>query len=335
MKTIPLKRWILLGCLASLCWHANGQAAPGTKPVHGQLIVPTDYWIDLPEGYEQDTLRKWPMILFLHGSAESNSTGDIPADIVRRIGPPSEIDKGRKLPFIVITPQAREYGWEPRTLVRLMQKVLQKYRIDPDRVYLTGMSLGGFGVWETAKEAPSLFAAIAPVCGGLDTTNLGRLRHVPIWAFHGDRDESISIEWSRKMVAAARKYNPQVDFTVYEGGDHHIYFDVYRRQDLYDWFLLHARHHHPIADPVDPAILKRYTGKYITDQSWPTMDLELNANGKLTVWGGELLPIAHNRFVQSTVAPGYIEFLPNPENGRMELHWRFTQYEGATLFWKE
>lgn len=173
--------------------------------------------------------------------------------------------------------------------------------------------------------------------GTIDCTDrlLGRLRHIPIWAFHGDRDESISIEWSRKMVAAARKYNPQVDFTVYEGGDHHIYFDVYRRQDLYDWFLLHTRHHHPIADPVDPSILRRYTGKYITDQSWPTMEIVLDEKGKLTVWGGELLSIAGNRFVQSTVAPGYVEFLPNPDNGRMELHWRFTQYEGATLFWKE
>lgn len=326
---------MLLG-LALLCGSARAQFREITNQTHKQFAVPTDYWVALPEGYEEDTTQRWPMILFLHGGAESNRSGDVSPNIVRQIGPPWEIDKGMKLPFVVISPQARGFGWDPNVLYGLTQEVFKDYRIDEDRVYLTGMSMGGYGTWAMAKEFRYLFAAIAPICGGEDTTGMEVFAHMPIWVFHGDKDDVIPFRFSEQMVEAARKYSDQVKFTPYPGRDHHIYFDIYRENDIYDWFLTHTRYRHTITDPIDPAILKRYEGKYITDKSLEfIMDVKVNDNGKLEVWGTELLPISENQFAQATEYPIYLEFLPNPENGRMELHWRNNSNKGINLLWRE
>jgi len=118
--------------------------------------------------------------------------------------------------------------------------------VDKDRVYLTGLSMGGFGVWALATEYPDRFAAIAPICGGgrrlLDFPGrLARIVNLPVWSFHGDRDEEIPVEESTKLVEALRQHGGNVASTVYPGVGHDAWTRTYANPELYDWFLAQAR----------------------------------------------------------------------------------------------
>src|ERR1700712_525038 len=146
-----------------------------------KFIQETQYLLSLPEGYDADTTRRWPLMIFLHGSGESGND----LEKVKAHGPPKLIAAGKKFPFIVISPQAADesFGWEAETLFRLLLSIKQAYRVDEERIYLTGLSMGGFGTWALALKHPQEFAAIAPVCGGGDTTDSWKLRNIPVWCF--------------------------------------------------------------------------------------------------------------------------------------------------------
>ncbi|WP_448635594.1 carboxylesterase family protein [Pedobacter panaciterrae] len=121
------------------------------------------YLLYLPENYNKDDQQKFPVVLFLHGSGER---GDDVSKVAVN-GLPKLIADGKKFPFIVVSPQVPEgERWESTDLMRLMKDIKKKYRIDEDRLYLTGLSMGGYGSWDMAMKYPQMFAAVVPICGG-------------------------------------------------------------------------------------------------------------------------------------------------------------------------
>jgi len=195
------------------------------------------YLLYLPPEYGKGRER-WPLVLFLHGAGER---GDDLA-LVKRHGPPMLVDQGREFPFILVSPQcAEDEWWSVETLAALLDRIQGEYRVDKSRVYVTGLSMGGFGTWQLAMEYPNRFAAIAPVCGGGNNYRPSRLKDLPIWAFHGARDPIIPAIRSREMVRAIRKVGGTVKLTVYPNVGHNSWVKAYNNPALYKWLLKQKR----------------------------------------------------------------------------------------------
>jgi predicted peptidase len=126
-------------------------------------------------------------------------------------------------------------------VIALLDEVQSKYKVDPDRVYLTGLSMGGFGTWETATQYPERFAAIVPICGGGRPYTVARLKNLPTWVFHGEKDNVVPIKRSEEMVDALKKAGGDVKFTRYPEAGHDSWTETYNNPELYDWFLKHTR----------------------------------------------------------------------------------------------
>jgi predicted peptidase len=201
------------------------------------------YRIDvaLPGGYGHGAER-YPVLLFLHGSGER---GDDLA-LVRRHGPPKLVlGAFRPLyldPFIVVSPQCPAgETWSAEVLVAVLDEVCATWRIDLSRVYLTGLSLGGLGVWQLASAQPERFAAVAPVCGRGDLALAARLENVPIWIFHSAADPVVPAVESDRMFEALVRCNADVTYTRYRGLGHAETWEAaYSQPMLYEWLLRHA-----------------------------------------------------------------------------------------------
>jgi predicted peptidase len=198
--------------------------------------VKFNYLLYLPEGYETPGEKRWPMILFLHGAGES---GDDLAK-VKIHGIPKIVETKQDFPFIVVSPQSPRGGWNADNLTALLDDVISKYKVDKDRVYLTGLSMGGFGTWSLASAHPERFAAIAPICGGGSPSRADRLKGVPIWAFHGAKDPVVPLAASEDMIKALKKLGENPKFTVYPEAQHDSWTETYNNPELYKWFLEHS-----------------------------------------------------------------------------------------------
>jgi predicted peptidase len=202
--------------------------------------VSLKYLLYLPKSYGEKKDQKWPLMLFLHGAGERGS--DI--SLVKKHGPPKLIDQGKEYPFIVVSPQCPTNNWWPEqveALVALLDDVQSKYAVDADRVYLTGLSMGGFGTWTLACRYPERFAAITPICGGGDRYLVSRLKNVPVWVFHGAKDPTVPLQASTDMVDALKRAGGDVQLTVYPEAGHDSWTETYNNPKLYEWFLSHHR----------------------------------------------------------------------------------------------
>lgn len=207
------------------------------------------YLVSLPHNYFSDSwdeTKKWPTILFLHGMDERGS------DLVKvkQHGIPRTVQEHKDFPFISISPQCPEgtEHWDPEELVKLLDHVEEEFRVDPSRIYLTGCSMGGEGVWHLAMISPHRFAAIAPICGDAPTEatpeNVAKIAHLPTWVLHGMCDPVVPFDDSVKMVEALRQVNaPQVHFTAYANTEHDAWTETYNNTELYQWFLKHQNTH--------------------------------------------------------------------------------------------
>jgi len=197
-----------------------------------------NYLLYLPENYDKQA--KWPVLIFLHGMGERGSN----LNDVKKHGIPYELEKGRKLEFIVVSPQCPENSWwndQSKEVKLLLDTILSKYKADSTRVYLTGLSMGGYGTWDIAMKYPSEFAAIAPVCGG-GLAFLGYLlKDIPVWAFHGDSDKVVPFTESKKMINEINKNGGKAELTVYKGVGHNSWTQTYSNPELYKWFLKFSR----------------------------------------------------------------------------------------------
>ena len=216
----------------------------------------------LPIGYEKNPRRRYPLVLFLHGKGER---GDNLIQIKEAALPSRlEYDNGfrNQFPAILIAPQcpAGEW-WSTFELSALLDEVQTKYRVDADRIYVTGMSMGGYGTWALATQFPDRFAAIVPICGGGDPAQLDRLAGLPIWAFHGRKDNVVPYSESQTMIDALKTLGGEVKLTTYPEGGHDAWTDAYANPKLYDWLFSHtrsmrsSRHAPQIAGAVSPTTL--------------------------------------------------------------------------------
>jgi predicted peptidase len=202
------------------------------------------YWLNLPKGYKTDG-KPWPVILFLHGAGERGSN----MTLARKHGIPKVAHAANDFPFIAISPQCPAHSWwmlQVHEVLALLDHVLATHNADRDRVYLTGMSMGGNGTWALAMAAPERFAAIAPVCPhhpffvGLPE-DAKRIAHLPVWVFHGAADTVVPIDHAAVVVDKLQKLGAPVKFTVYPTANHDSWTETYTNPELYRWFLKHRR----------------------------------------------------------------------------------------------
>jgi predicted peptidase len=250
--------WALLVSLPSAGALAQTTSSDGIAPQHQaksfEATVTQDlrleYLLALPQGYAESAER-WPLILFLHGAGERGS--DLAK--VETHGPPKLIAAGQQIPAIVVSPQcpANEWWTDAKHLLaleRLLDEVVTTYRVDEDRVYLTGISMGGYGTWALAGRQPARFAAAAPICGGGSALPVARaLRNLPIWAFHGDADPVVPVAESQRLVdAIGRAGGTVAKLTVYPGVGHDSWTRAYEDPALWEW-LFAQRRPRPSATP--------------------------------------------------------------------------------------
>jgi predicted esterase len=214
-------------------WSRNAAWWIGLKQKLG--LLDTKYLVYLPKGYHKDEEKRWPFILFLHGRGERGSD----VQDVKRSGIPKLIADGNNFPFIIVSPQCsmEDGSWQPKRLELLLDKIAEDYRVDPKRIYCTGLSMGGFGTWRMAQEFPDRFAAIAPVCGGADPRDVERIKDIPTWVFHGAKDDAVPLKQSQEMVDALKKLGANPKFTVYPNLYHNSWSETYDNPELYQWLL--------------------------------------------------------------------------------------------------
>jgi predicted peptidase len=208
---------------------------PDGKSYKYVLFVPHDYKKDKPT----------PLILFLHGSGETKGGTKMPVEV----GIGTAIKKREKtFPFITIIPQAPTRPWGPTTeagkmALGMLADVEKNYNVDPKREYLTGLSMGGFGTWAIAAEMPDKWAAIVPICGGVRGNTqkevAEKIKNIPVWVFHGDKDPAVPVQQSRDMVKALKEAgaNPEPKYTEYPGVQHNSWDKAYDTDELYEWLL--------------------------------------------------------------------------------------------------
>ena len=200
-----------------------------------------NYLLYLPEDYATST-DNYPMILFLHGAGERGD--DISK--VEIHGPPKLIAReGKNFPFVIVSPQCPENDWwssgkQLDVLNVLLDDIIEKYRIDTDRIYLTGLSMGGYGTWALAGANPERFAAIAPICGGGNRWDAEKIAPIPTWVFHGAKDLVVTRDKSDVMVEAISKAGGNPKYTVYPDAGHDSWTETYNNPELYQWFLKHS-----------------------------------------------------------------------------------------------
>jgi predicted peptidase len=256
----------------STSWYKNGQKEAEENWLKGQLHGNTKYWTEkgdlqfdlsfdhginknpknvhyqylsyAPKDYSADTLKMWPVIIYLHGGSDRGTD----LNKLYSNGIPDQIYRGREFPFIIIAPQCPEHirfstdNW----FENFYKEITVKYRIDTNRVYLTGMSLGGSGTWYIAAKYSDKFAAIAPMSGftsHLDfiDNNIDKLIDIPIWAFHGKIDNVVPFEETERIVKKLDGKNKDLKFTIEPQVGHWINWLIYPNQELYDWFLKHDK----------------------------------------------------------------------------------------------
>jgi predicted peptidase len=215
-------------------------------------VIPVNYLLYLPKDYDAKSDKRWPVILFLHGAGE-RGTNIWKVDFH---GPSKYIMEHPEFPFILVTPQCpADQSWSNEALLKLLDEILAKYKADPTRVYLTGLSMGGYGTWSLGTTYPERFAAIAPICGGGQSIQIilaargytpperaAALKTLAVWAFHGAKDTVVPSSESEHMLEALKGASvEEIHYTVYPEKQHDSWTETYNNPELYKWFLKHRR----------------------------------------------------------------------------------------------
>ncbi|WP_299555479.1 alpha/beta hydrolase-fold protein [Seonamhaeicola sp.] len=252
----------------AVSWYENGIKESEKKWNNGQLNGTCKYWNEkgdleydltfknginqspetvsyqyityLPTSYASNALKEYPLLIFLHGgSARGTDTLDL-----YDAGPFDQIYRGRNFPFIIVAPQCpKNIRWSTENwFENFYSDLIKEYRIDTNKVYLTGESLGGSGTWYIATKYSDKFTAIAPMSGftrHMDyiSENIENLKKMPIWAFHGELDNVVPVEETDYLINRLNDINSQVKYTRKKSVGHWIHWLVYPENELYDWFM--------------------------------------------------------------------------------------------------
>jgi predicted peptidase len=194
-----------------------------------------NYLLYLPDNY--DSLKSWPLMIYLHGGSQKGDD----LNKLKAYGPPQLIEQGRKFDFIIASPQCPggKYWSTENWFDSLYTSLISKYHVDTNRIYLTGISMGGYGTYITAMDHPEKFAALLALCGGCndsDTSRICNIKNIPTWAFHGTADDMVSIHETERIVDALKACDGRIKYTPLVNKGHGIQF-IYELPDVYEWLL--------------------------------------------------------------------------------------------------
>jgi poly(3-hydroxybutyrate) depolymerase len=212
--------------------------------------VKTQYLLHVPDAYYDDDTEEWPLIVFLHGGGESGTD----PSVIQFFGPPARTLEGWQSPFIILSPQSpgEWHRWIADEVIELLDRIVGEYRVDADRIYLTGLSYGGHGTWTVSSEYPDKFAALVPICGWGDVRDVERIKNIPTWIFHGEKDESVNVDASREMYEALKQAGGTPTLTLYPELDHYVWEQTYNSDALYEWLLSNRRGEPATLPPTNP-----------------------------------------------------------------------------------
>lgn len=213
-----------------LLFQSNLSAHAQLKPIYSQADYA--FWLHLPSDSILKT--KPPVLIFLHGKSLSGTD----LNRVKRYGIISEIEKGRKIPAIVVAPQTNN-GWSPEKILSVLQFVQRNFNTDTNRVYVAGMSMGGYGTLNFAGAYPELVTAAVALCGGGNVKDGCNLATVPLWIQHGTLDTAVPISESEKIVRAIKNCNggENLIYTPLKGADHGDLERIFRADEMYEWLF--------------------------------------------------------------------------------------------------
>lgn len=238
---------LLITVLSLMPTQTNAEDAPPPTGNQPERIVveiteskSLDYLIALPEGYDAEG-DPVPVILFLHGAGERGDD----VNRVKAWGPPKMVEDGHDFGAIVISPQCPADSWwteELDVLIALLDRIEEQYNVDEDRIYVTGLSMGGYGTFALAARQPDRFAAAVPICGGGTYFDARRLSKLPMWIFHGEADNVVPVDESRRMAALINARDGEhAKLTTYPGVGHNSWSAAYGDEAMWEWLFEQKR----------------------------------------------------------------------------------------------
>ncbi|MFA7227944.1 MAG: prolyl oligopeptidase family serine peptidase [Melioribacteraceae bacterium] len=194
--------------------------------------VSIKYLLYLPVSYKNGD--KFPLMIFLHGSGERGDN----LELVKKHGPPRLIEEGKDFPFIIVSPQCPQgIRWKTNTLIALLDEIIGNYNVDEDRIYITGLSMGGYGTWKLANEIPERLAAVIPICGWGDSWTICEIGDLPVWAFHGEKDNVVPSQKTSDLINALKRCGGNARVTLYPEAGHDSWTETYNNPEIYEWLL--------------------------------------------------------------------------------------------------
>lgn len=239
---MKIKNFTFITLFFLLSLSLNFSYAQGThKAVKlGSSSAAYGYYEYLPTNFSKNS-GKFPLLIFLHGAGEKGNGKD-QLNRAIKFGPGREIENGKNFPFVILSPQTNEW-WDAKKLNDLIDLAIKNYNVDPNRVYMTGLSMGAMGTFHFAASYPDRLAAMVGYAGKADNRKVCRYSNVPLWAFHGDKDPTVHVSGSISLVDAYNKCNPspktKAKLTILQGQKHWGWNEIYNgsKADIYSWML--------------------------------------------------------------------------------------------------
>ncbi len=252
VKRLPI-RTLLLFVSASVSFSLYAQQEDSRFDTyffeHRGLKIPYRFFVPVVQSPD----KTFPLVLYLHGAGER---GNDASNLVLKNGALNFANRQTQYPCYVLVPQCpKEMKWSPyqkelgyyrlsdtvsliqELLVELLNDVQRRYAVDTSRVYVVGISMGGFGTWELVMRNPSRFAAAVPICGGGDASQVRRIKHLPLWVFHGADDQVIPVQWSRTLVESLKALGAPVRYTEFPNVGHNAWSPAFAMDAFYEWLF--------------------------------------------------------------------------------------------------
>lgn len=233
---IALASVLILSCSTNIILNPNTKQLESRFDGIYKESVSVNYLLYLPKNYEQKD--KFPLLLFLHGASERGND----LNLVKKHGPTKLIEQGKEFPFIVVSPQCpANKRWNTKVLISLIDEIIEKYKIDENKIYVTGLSMGGNGTWRLAVEITDRLAAIIPICGWEDPFEICSIDKLPVWTFHGAKDLVVPLNSTQILVNRLKFCIGNAELKIYPDAGHDSWTETYDNPEIYDWLLRHSR----------------------------------------------------------------------------------------------
>jgi predicted peptidase len=228
-----LQKIVLIAFVILSLSISNAQETKGSFSKEMKTKLEFHYILQLPKNQQE----KFPLLVFLHGSGERG----IILENVKAHSPFTYQDKIAQ-PIAILAPQCpANQWWDTKALYELINNIIEKYNIDKSRIYLTGLSMGGWGAWKLAEDYPELFAALAPVCGPVDRKmmfEVDKIKNIPTHIYHGALDDVVPPIQSIEMYQKLKKINPNASLTIFPNDNHNSWDSTYSNPEFYNWLFL-------------------------------------------------------------------------------------------------